>query len=183
MRNLKVLPILPVLSISLSCSPQLSESTKADDIRQLIRISGTDKAVEQQIVLVSQQIYEILDYSLQADLIAVLEEEVGAAEARRLAAEISDFLSQKILAQFQARTDDFLDLHVKIYDRHLTHSEVRELIQFYQSPTGQRLVFLLPTFIEEGHQAGTELGRKIGEEASEEAVRELMERYPELRGE
>ena len=41
---------------------------------------------------------------------------------------------------------------VPVYQRHLTHSDVRIIIDFYNSPTGQKMIKETPTMMAEGMQ-------------------------------
>jgi uncharacterized protein len=51
-------------------------------------------------------------------------------------------LMQDTMARMQARIDSgaFEDLYVSIYDRYFTDDDIRQMIQFYDSPVGRKLV-------------------------------------------
>ncbi len=66
---------------------------------------------------------------------------------------------------------------IPIYDRHLSHEEIRGLIQFYETPLGRRLVKVLPQIMQESMAAGEEWGT----ERILEVLREMAEEFPELR--
>ena len=36
--------------------------------------------------------------------------------------------------------DDMVELSYAIWDKHFTHQEIRELIRFYQTPVGQKII-------------------------------------------
>jgi hypothetical protein len=50
----------------------------------------------------------------------------------------------------------------KLYKQKFSEAEVRELIAFYKTPLGQKVLTTMPDLM----QAGMEIGRKIGEEHS-----------------
>jgi hypothetical protein len=54
-----------------------------------------------------------------------------------------------------------VDLVVPIYDKHLTHEDVKGLIAFYESPVGRKMVSVLPAIIQESLQAGQQWGMDI----------------------
>jgi hypothetical protein len=59
--------------------------------------------------------------------------------------------------------DDFVKLYVAIYDRHFSHQEILDLIQFYESPLGRRLVEETPGITQDSMEAGQEWGMRLGE--------------------
>ena len=66
------------------------------------------------------------------------------------------------------KTEDLVDMLVPIYDRHLTHSEVVSLIEFFGSPVGKKLISIQPSVMKESMQAGQQWGEKIGNEVTAE---------------
>lgn len=51
------------------------------------------------------------------------------------------------------------ELVVPIYDRHLSHDDVRQLIAFYESPVGRKLIAAQPQIVAESMKAGQEWGQ------------------------
>lgn len=68
----------------------------------------------------------------------------------------------------KVKTEDLVDMLVPIYDRHLTHSEVTALIEFFQSPVGKKLVSVQPEIMKESMQVGQQWGERIGNEVTAE---------------
>jgi len=56
--------------------------------------------------------------------------------------------------------DEMIEAMVPIYRRHLSKSDVDEVIRFYSSAVGQKLLREQPQMIQEGMQAGGEIQRK-----------------------
>ena len=56
--------------------------------------------------------------------------------------------------------DDMVNAVISIYQRHLTKTDVEELIRFYSSPVGQKLLREQPQIMRESMQAGAEIQRK-----------------------
>lgn len=67
--------------------------------------------------------------------------------------------------------DELVNLVVPIYERHLTHEDVKVLIEFYSTPTGRKLIAAQPQIVEESMLAGQTWGTQLGEEV----VRKLQE--------
>lgn len=56
--------------------------------------------------------------------------------------------------------DEMLEATVAVYRRHLTKSDVDEMIRFYAGPVGQKVLHEQPKMIQESMQAGTEIQTK-----------------------
>lgn len=64
----------------------------------------------------------------------------------------------------QAGGDELVELVIPIYERHLTHEDVKGLIAFYESPLGRKLVSKQPLIMEESMLVGQEWGAQLGED-------------------
>jgi len=64
----------------------------------------------------------------------------------------------------QAGGDELVELVIPIYERHLTHEDVKGLIAFYESPLGRKLVSKQPLIMEESMLVGQEWGAKLGQD-------------------
>ena len=56
----------------------------------------------------------------------------------------------------------FRDLFYPIYHNHFTHQELKELIAFYKTPLGQKVLKELPLLTQEGMEAGSRWGTSLG---------------------
>lgn len=67
-------------------------------------------------------------------------------------------------AQLEAeiKPDEFVELAIPIYAKHLTVEEMQQLQAFYESPLGQRLLQALPAIMQESMETGREWGREVG---------------------
>jgi len=85
--------------------------------------------------------------------------EVGVDAVKQLIAHFRSIYSH-IPPQFwddvlkEARVDEYVDHLVPIYDKHLTHDEVKELVRFYETPLGQKLRTTMPQINDESMRAG-----------------------------
>lgn len=68
----------------------------------------------------------------------------------------------------RVKTEDLIELMVPIYDRHLSHQDIIDLIQFFESPAGKKLVLVQPEIMKESMQAGQAWGQQIGMEVASE---------------
>ena len=101
-------------------------------------------------------------------LMKVIEEEMKsidhffAAFARSLPkvpAKVWEELRQEFDKEFNAEM--IVETYVPIFARHLSAAEVKELIKFYESSTGKKLLEALPRVREEAFADGYERGRRL----------------------
>lgn len=59
--------------------------------------------------------------------------------------------------------EDLVNLIIPIYDKHFTENEIDELIAFYNTPIGKKMISTLPTITQESMLAGQNWGKLIGE--------------------
>lgn len=60
--------------------------------------------------------------------------------------------------------DEMINAVISIYQRHLTKTDVEELIRFYSSPVGQKLLREQPQIMRESMRAGAEIqGKRVDE--------------------
>lgn len=72
--------------------------------------------------------------------------------------------------------DEMINVVIPIYQRHLTKTDIEEMIRFYSSPVGQKLLHEQPQIMQESMQAGAELGRS----RMNEIMAKFKERETEL---
>ena len=74
------------------------------------------------------------------------------------------------------RTNELADRAIPVYDRHYSSSEIKELIRFYETPIGQKLVKELPAVTAELQQAGSAWGEDVGKQT----MMDVLAEHPDL---
>jgi len=69
----------------------------------------------------------------------------------------------------EVRSEEMEDMLVPIYSKHFTLDELKQLIVFYKTPLGQKVIAEMPVVMKECMTAGEEWGRKIGDRAYRKA--------------
>src|SRR5262245_25632505 len=135
------------------------DPAKEADIRKLLDLVGTKALVSQTIDSMSKSIKPLLTNSLPPG-------------------EYREKLVDLFFAKFTTKTnvDHLLDLAVPVYDKNFSHQEIRALIDFYQTPLGQKTITALPKVTAEMQ----EQGRKWGEELGKQCMLEVLAEHPEL---
>lgn len=77
--------------------------------------------------------------------------------------------------------DDMIEAIVPIYQKHLTKSDLNELIAFYSSPTGQKILKEMPAITAEAMQAGGEIGRRTFAAKSDELDQKIAQLVKEIK--
>lgn len=72
----------------------------------------------------------------------------------------------EVWQEFKGKIDveEFIDLIVPIYKDHYSEDEIQQLIEFYKTPMGQKIVKEAPAIQQESYAAGQEWGRSIAED-------------------
>jgi uncharacterized protein len=135
------------------------DPAKEADIRRLLDLAGTKALVVQTMDSMSKSIKPLLTNSLPPG-------------------EYREKLVDLFFAKFSAKADveHLLDLAVPVYDKNFSHQEIRSLIEFYQTPLGQKAIATLPKVTAEMQ----EQGRKWGEDLGRQCMVEVLSEHPEL---
>src|SRR5215471_1608304 len=132
---------------------------KEVDIRRLLELVGTKALITQSLGSMSISMRPVLTSSLPAG-------------------DYRDKLVDLFFAKFNAKVDvqHFLDMAVPIYDKSFSHDEIRGLLQFYQTPLGQKTITVLPSL----SAALQQEGRKWGEQMGRQCMLEVLAEHPDL---
>jgi hypothetical protein len=135
------------------------DPAKEADIRRLLEIVGTKALVKQNMDAMTKSIKPLLTGSLPPG-------------------EYREKLVDLFFAKFSSKADiqHLLDLAVPIYDKNFSHQEIRGLIEFYQTPLGQKAVSTLPQLSLELQEEG----RKWGENLGRDTMMEVLNEHPDL---
>ena len=74
------------------------------------------------------------------------------------------------------RTSELADRAIPVYDKHYSSAEIKELIRFYETPVGQKLLKELPAVSAELQQAGSAWGEDVGKQT----MMEVLAEHPDL---
>lgn len=72
------------------------------------------------------------------------------------------FMPQDVLDDFQSRMAkaDFETMAVQSYQKHLSTEDAAQLIAFYETPAGKRVISALPAIVRETQEGGAHLGQQ-----------------------
>jgi len=84
-----------------------------------------------------------------------------------------DALVPIAIAKMSARVNELEDALAAIYASNFSAAELRDLIAFYKSPTGQKMLQKTPSIAQQTMAAGQKFGQSAGAEAQKEMIEQL----------
>jgi uncharacterized protein len=154
-----------VLSFLLLAMPAVGQDRpanqeKLDNIRRLLTVTGSEKLQQNVMDQFMGALKTILTASVQ-----------GNQRGERILVRMTELLAEEM------KKADFSRITVELYDKYFTNEDIKGLIQFYESPVGQKAVQLLPTLAQESIARGMEAGQLAGQRA----MARLADEFPELK--
>ncbi len=130
--------------------------------KELMAITGSAKQFDVILPLIMRQIED-------AFVKMKPEHEAAIRETFKIASE-----------RFSERKQEAFDQVAIVFAERFTAGELREIIAFYQSPVGAKLVGLQPEIAQKSLAIGQAWGRKIAQEIDQEVRKELEQRGVKL---
>lgn len=115
-------------------SPVDVEAAKASDIRRLLDLTGTRDMVDGMKSSMMEQF-------------------------RRSAPGMPNEMLTEMMAELKA--DDLVESMIPVYSKHFTGADIKQLIAFYQSPFGKKVLREMPQIIAESNDVGTHWGEGV----------------------
>jgi uncharacterized protein len=135
------------------------DPAKETEIRQLMQITGVDGLGEQ-----------LINAGIAQFRANVNESQPDNPRAKQFA----DAFATRFQKHFDTRS--LTETVIPIYDKYLSGEDLKELLQYYKSPFGQRMLKVLPQVARDSQLAGYQVGQK----AADEAMEELKTDFPEF---
>ncbi len=126
------------------CQQQLDAATK-DDVEELLTLTGARARVQQTWAGMAQQAA-----TSAADAYRLKHPDATPLELRKVAEVTGQYMRDTFKA---VSIDELLAAIVPVYQRHLTHADLRGIIDFFNSSTGQKYLKEMPAMTAESMQA------------------------------
>lgn len=139
----KIISTLTFLVISASVSFGQVDNTYAKTLEKLFEVSGSEesyKAAIKQMATMFKQQYSDIDNEFWNDF-------------------EKEFLNTSL--------NDIVEMLVPVYMKYMTEEDLKEMINFYQTPIGIKYAKSTPLIMQESMQVGQQWGLKIGKEFQE----------------
>jgi hypothetical protein len=141
------------------------DPAKAADIRRLLDVVGTQAMMSQTLSATLQNMRPMLANSLPP------------GDYRE---KLIDLFLEKFTARANAEFPKLSEAAIPIYDKYLSGDDVKGLIQFYQTPLGQKTLSVIPKVAAEMQLQGQKLGETIGRECMMQVISEHPELAPAM---
>jgi uncharacterized protein len=146
-RNAIYLAMLALLPGGTVRAQEELTAAKKEDMKFIMEMTGVTKLADQMhgamISAMTASFQKALP-SIPAKAFAIIEEEVKAA------------FSEAITGP-----GGLLDMYYPIYHKYFTHAEIKEMIEFYKSPLGAKMIRVMPQLMHESMQAGMAWGSSL----------------------
>jgi hypothetical protein len=146
-------------STSPSAGTTKIEPAKEADIRRLLELTGVKALAAQMMDDMMENVRPILSNSLPPG-------------------EYQNKLIDLFVAKFRDKADPqhLIEMAIPIYDKNFSAEEIKGLIQFYQTPLGQKMIRALPMVTGELQREGKRWGEGLGRDS----MREVLAEHPDL---
>lgn len=133
---------LPVVALA----EELTEEKK-QDIVKLMEVTGALRVGRQMSSLVTRQMTQSLKVSrpdIPEEMYDILAEEVNST--------IGEAMTEK---------GGFIEIITPVYHKYYTHEDIRQLLAFYHSDIGRKVVKVMPALMQESMAAGQLWGERL----------------------
>jgi uncharacterized protein len=169
--------LLSTLLLLLACTPaicqqQLNAATK-EDVVELLTLTGARDRIQQMWAQMGQQMA-----STAADAYRLKHSDAGPLELHKVAEATGRSFHDQLAV---LSIDEMLDAIVPIYQNHLTHADIRAIIDFYHSESGQKFLKEMPSMMSESMLAMDPIIKKHLPEmqaAMDKAIQETLKDMP-----
>ena len=94
--------------------------------------------------------------------------------------EVAGIVDEVLMPEIEHRMDEFIDMLAGVQASVYTVDEMHQLMAFYQSPIGKRMIELTPKIGAMSFAAGQEWGKRVALEALQKKADELRQRGVKL---
>lgn len=147
MPALRVILLFSMLVFTTLASAEDLTPQKKADIEKLLAITGA--------LAIGQQMSE-----------AFVNQMTQSLRTRRpdIPKEVFDVLPEEINAVISSNLDRFKDIVIPLYHKYFSGEEIKQIIEFYKTPLGQKTIQVMPQLMGESLQAGIRWGEEMGPE-------------------
>ena len=146
-RWLAVMLCLACLPAAAAFAQQPGDPATKEDVQKLFDLQNSRKMFDSMMTAMKQQIPAMTQSAMSKQLPNATPEE---------AARLNGFVNDSAEKMFQNMPfNELMAAMMPAYQHHFTHGEMQELIRFYSSPLGKKLISEMPAIMTEYMQAAT----------------------------
>jgi len=146
-----ILGALVALAVMAAARPVLAQTTAPSPnailiAKQIVEIKGVDKLFDP---LIRGVVEKVKDQFMQTNF-------MWAKDLNEVAGQL--------VKQYQPRTSELVDESARIYASHFTEAELKQILAFYQTPTGRKMIVEEPRALDQSVANAGVFGDKLSEE-------------------
>ena len=141
----RILAALSLLLLALPCHADDLTPEKKADIEKLIQMTGA--------MAVARQIGETMTSQVTAAI---------RAQRPDIPPQLLDAVGQEINGVVRDNLPALLAPVEALYHRHFTHEELKQVIAFYETDVGRKMIHELPLLLKESMAVGSAWGQSLG---------------------
>lgn len=157
--------VLVVLASIVSAKPGIAQSPSPAAVliaKQIVELKGVDKLFDP---LVRGVVEKVKDQFMQTDF-------MWAKDLNAVAAQL-----QK---EYAPRVNELVDASARIYASHFTEAELKQILAFYQSPLGRKVIQEEPKAVDESIANAGNWGNNLSGEVADKMRAEMKKRGHDL---
>lgn len=134
---------------------QISQ-TKRQLIHELIQLSGGAQAFEQMTQVMLRQMQK--SHGAMVQSVIASQPQLSPADKAKIKSHLGRFdrFSEKFSARFPQRikfSEIVETVYIPLYDKYFEEKDLREIVAFYKTPAGRKVVSVMPRLMQESMQA------------------------------
>jgi hypothetical protein len=146
---------------------QSSEPANTEEVQQLFEVMHARQNATAYIDTMKQQMPKIMHDLMDQRLPNATPEERE---------KMNHFINDSLTKTFDSMPMEELNkIIMTVYQRHLTHRDVQDMLAFYASPTGQKVISEMPKIMGEYMQAATPIMEKWANQRMAEVTKSAIE--------
>jgi uncharacterized protein len=153
------LALLAALAFSTTVRAQESDPAAVAKAKEVMAAAHSDKMADQVITMMEKPLSQLIE----------------SANPGR-AKEVTDLLHDQFIPAMRERLPEFTDMAARVYAKHFTVEDLDQLIAFYDSPIGKKLVAEQGAMLAEMGQLGQAWGRNVATEVMRKLAPEFQKR-------
>jgi hypothetical protein len=147
-----------------------SDAAKKADIRRLMQLTGQNMKVGEMMRSMIPQFRAAMGQ---------YEKSVSPEHAERFR-RVMEEMFEKIILRVEAEQPRLLDMMIPVYVKHLSHEDIKALLQFYESPAGQRFLTAMPLIAQDSFAVLMPWMQQLNNEMMDEMMEAMRKEFPEL---
>lgn len=173
MRILHVLILAAALTLPAAVQAQQAQTqTRAQP--------GVAPAINPEALAAARRLLEVSNIQATMDqmagqMLGMLGQALGRANPGKQAA-INQALTELFLPELRASLPSLLDEMAKLYTLHLSAEELLQIVGFYETPAGRKVIEIMPAIMQQSMLMGQSWGQQVAQRALQKHADTLRQR-------